>query len=160
MTRKGLNKIHKLDRKKHTVNYTQFHSTGAHRHYAGTVKSISSDEARSRAEWANDIINLPYIDRLELTLGCFLLLETEWWKADIECLEVLHATLKQMDSASGSPIKKELWEELMAMTNQNAYAVIAAYTDIAFPYILNSVDDLRRFVADIRRDLRGGKCYH
>ena len=160
LTRKGLTKVHKLDKKKHMVTYNQQFRGGTTHHYQGAVKPISSDEARSRAEWADLIIHLPYMNRLELTLGCFVLLETEWWKAELECLEVLHATLSQIDTDFGSPVKKELWGELMSMTNQNAYAIIASYTDIAFPYILNSVEDLRRFTVDIRRDLEAGRCFH
>ena len=165
LARKGLNLIEPLDKDKFTVTttHTQFRgSSSTYQHHSSytTTKPISSETARERANWANLIVNLPYMSRLELTLGCFILLEVEWWKAELECLEVLHATLEQMSTESGSPVKEELWEELMRMTNQNAYAAIAEITDIMFPYVLNSVENLRRFTQLIRQKLGGGTCYH
>lgn len=146
----GLTKVADLDK----PTQTTYHYHGYTR--AGETKKVSTKDARTRAEWADIIINLPGISRVELTLACFVLLETEWWKADMECLEVLYATLEKISSEFGSSLKDELWAELMVMTKYNAYAVIAAYTDIAFPYMLNSVEMLRGFAKEIRQDLKDG----
>jgi hypothetical protein len=160
LTRKGLCLVENLDKEKHAVTYTQVRGRGTtYTHYGNyntANKPISSDKARERANWASLIVSLPYMSRLELTLSCFILLEAEWWKAEMECLEVLYTTLKQISNELGSPVKEGLWKELMEMTNQNAYAVIAEYTDIAFPYVLNSVEDLHGFVKRIRKELGGG----
>lgn len=159
LTRKGLAKVSDLEKPEPIAN--TYYRGGARGYagmhgYAGAAKIISSEEARTRAEWADLIVSLPGIDRLELTLSCFILLESEWWKADVECLEVLYSTLEQITKDSGSSIKIELWESIMQMTNQNAYAVIAAYDTICFPYMLNSVDLLRKFAREIVEDIKNG----
>lgn len=157
LTNKGLTQVAELDKEKHTVAYTQFQGSHYGRSaHGGVTKRITSDEARVKAEWADRIINLKYIGRIELTLGCFVLLETEWWKAEDECLEVFYATMAEINDNFGSAIKRELWEELMSLTKQNAYSVVAAFTDIAFPYMLNTVEALRGFLSEIRKDLSDG----
>jgi len=156
LTGTGLVRVEDLDKQKHTVTYTQFRG-GTGTVYTSVNKVVSSEDAHTRARLASSIVNLEYMDQVELILGCFILLEKEWWKAEIECLEVMHATLSKINDDFGTPLKKELWEELMNMTNQNAYAVVAAYTNIAFPYVLNSVKELRRFVSQVREDLKSSK---
>lgn len=156
LTNKGLVERGKLEKPATTV-----YQRGTFSYYRGGVagkvvsKDVSTEDARTRAEYADAIVNLPFIGRLELTLACFTLFDLEWWKTSIDDLEVLYSTLAQISDKYGSLIKEELWEELMLLTGGDAYAVVATYTDMAFPYVLNTVGQLRTFLADIQGDKEG-----
>ena len=163
LTKNGLVKQGELERPK-LANTTTYHyyrgglgNPDAQSAHAGhSEKKISTKKALAKAKITNEILNLEYVSRTELILGCFLLLESDWWKLDVDDLEVLHDTFKNICELYGSAAKAEVWKQIMEMTNQNGYAVIAAYTNIQFPYIMNELEDLYGFAAELEKDIIEG----
>jgi len=120
-----------------------YYKPGASGQY--NLKAIPGTEARARALAVFQMLNLDYIGEDEVSLACFVLFQSEWYEVDSDALNVLLGVFQTLVASEGATIKEDLWKELQTLTNQNAYAILSSLTEIQFPYILNTVDELYTF---------------